>query len=366
MPFVLPPRDYDAEDSPKDIAGKKESFQYAAQEGGTVEDQKSSISRKSSTSSSSGSDEEKPKEIEIVNEVSIVKSEVKIEEVSPGLNEDFEKGNFEDVAPVVNASDPNEVVISGSIKIDETAGLENAINPIEKPPRSYSDVSDIRIGKQVRSNTNPTVTLQPSVMEENVKDAEQVVKSEGKIDEKAPEAGRDVETKMTNKYQIMIERGFKGEIESKTFDEEILKDLPESSVDSDSELIEAQNTKLGERPQNISIQDGKTTLEDANVDDVKTAIDGENVVDAVNENSENHSLDDDGVTLRTDMSTNTPNKEEDTALTSSEKDRSSFMEAFSKDPSFGSWFSGETTIIEQDKGDEQAEEIASKVIFLNY
>ena len=404
MPFLLPPRDYDLQDSPGDIQYTNEGFKYLVQEEMPVEEQKPSISRKSSSSSSSSSEGETPKETEVVEEVSLVKSDVAVEERSPVMSEDFEKEELKDVTPVIKVADQDESVISGNMNIDESVRLENVV-------RSRGDVSEIHLEKQSQMNSS-TVMLQPDVVED-VKTEDEKEKEREEANEEVPGFERQNERKTPSRYQIIIERGLKGEIEGQGFEEEILKDLPESSVDSDSEIIEAQKMKSDDnREDAASTQDESRTAEGTNVDSISptSALDEENVVNVVSvevkegplrdddaeglsrdddterpsrdystegpsrdddtegpspdDNTEGPSQDDDTVPPHRDILADSPEKKDISALATSEKDRSSFMEAFSKDPSFGSWFSGETTILEKDRGDEEAEEIASKVIIL--
>ena len=362
MPFELPPRDYDMKDSPIDVAGTKDIFKNKVPKDAITDNEKQTTSRRSSSSSSSSSDDEKPIEadivvVDVVEEAPISRSDVNVEEVSPGWHEDFEK-EIEDVAPVATVDDLKEGAISGNIEIDETAELENAVNSTEKPPRTYNVVLESRPGIQFESDSVP-LRLERNVVE----DAEEAEEKE-EDRKKVGDVVGDVEVEPRSTYQNLIERGFKGEIESKTFDEDILKDLPESSVDSDSEIIASQGMRPDEGGQDEATQAESMDIKDTKVDSISlepASCDG-NVANIVAD-GEGESTSDHVTILREDIPSSLTEKKGEMALTSSEKDRSSFMEAFSNDPSFGSWFSGERTILEQDNGDKQAEEIASKVEF---
>ena len=347
-------------------------------------DQKSSSSRKSSSSSSSSSDEEKEKGPDnettgdsqtvedkndgIVMEVSILKADVEIQESTPVLKEDEKLEHVTPVLAVTEEANLNKDAISGEIKGDENVDLENVVNPVQKPPRTYSDVSDVRVGRQLRSNS---LTERPKVIEEAVE--EKAEKEEEKNE--FIEVSGSIKVKASNKYQVVVEKGFKREIESKPLDESILKDLPESSVDSDSEIIENKEMKPDEGQKEIELDAHVNAIENkivestpVEVDSVRgdsTNIESTTVVvvegtklKSSNEHNESTAQ---GVTENNSPKQISPHSPKTDEGSATEKDRSSFIESFSKDPSFGSWFSGEVTILENDNDDEHADEIASKV-----
>ena len=367
MPFELPPRDYDIKDSPIDVTGTKDIFKNKVPKEVVTDNEKLSTSRKSSSSSSSSSDDEKPIETDVVvadvvEEAPISRSDMNVEEVSPGWHEDFEKEKFEDVAPVATEDDLKEAAISRNNKVDEAAELENVVYPLEKPPITYNVVLESHPGIQLESDSLP-LKLQRNVVEDT-EEAEEKEEDRRKVGEVVPEVVGDVEIEPRSTYQNLIERGFKGEIESKTFDEDILKDLPESSVDSDSEIIASQGMKPEKGGQDEISKVESIDVKDTKVDSISTEPPSYygNVGSTVAERQDEYPSDH-VASLREDIPSSSTEKKGEIVLNSSEKDRSSFMEAFSNDPSFGSWFSGERTILEQDNGDKQAEEIASKVEF---
>lgn len=389
LPFELPPRDYDGKDSPSVELTK---FQVVKERDVKTESEAEKLSRprKSSGSSSSSSEDENenasenvgeavdhPKMVEIINSAPIVETSFNVEETSPITEDNCQA--LKEATPVVPSDAENiaanESAISGDIMNDQDDEEESSVNPVQKPPRTYSEVSRAKadsISHPLKNKVGGTSSIdgqRTEVLENGNENEEQ---------QTFVEVSESIKRTPSNKYSVVIEKELK--IESRPFDEDILKDLPESSVDSDNEVIEGternmeatnstalvsnvEDTAQKEVEKEISREIENVTVEDKNVENASASFDA-NLADSTAQ-IEGTAKAEGSATVESDSILDdqtlftSPKKDDDVI---SELDRSSFMESFSKDPSFGSWFDGKMTILEHEKDDEHAEEIASKVI----
>ena len=255
---------------------------------------------------------------------------------------------------VKDVYETNNTDISGGLE-DDVNEIKSIVNPVQKPPRTYSDVTQVGQDIHLRSYSL-NGKLQETVVPEDVPEDEKV---DEKVDKKVDEfvdVSKNIKVKRSSNYNVIIQSSLVEEFEQKPFDEEILKDLPESSVDSDSEILGGMNqgeggtgskpniegTDLGEKEGDTEALVGVTPSQPT----VVAAVDS----DVVRENTD-----------KADTKAIEGVPSENDKDVQGVQDRSSFLEAFSKNPAFGSWFNGEFTIIEQERKDEQADEIASKV-----
>lgn len=377
--FELPPRDYDDDDSP--LEGN-ETHLTEVDVQIKSEEEIVSKSRKSSSSSSSSSNEESENEagkeiviesklieerdVAIAEEAPVIPDVMKIEESSPVLIQDaaIEESDATPVVSIDAEVDKQEINTEKSILCD------SPVNPVQKPPRTYSDVTHVRVEKQLRSSSLKSKGLEQSLTDSGENGMVKKEKQETFKEDKNEEVNEKVNNEKAVLYQVLIEKNY----ESKPFDENILGDLPESLVDSDSELIERGEMKpeanISQEIEIIVTEDTALQIQDS-IDesiacDTATITAHDIPSDVIQSMNADESKNETNASVVKECTINEQSSvvktEDDNIEKSTEKDRSSFIEAFSKDPSFGSWFSGNMTIIDQEKDDDQADEIASKVI----
>ncbi|XP_065051925.1 uncharacterized protein LOC135681397 isoform X2 [Rhopilema esculentum] len=352
-PYVLPPRDYEVDHTAE--AEKHTAVVTASVESVTEGRSRKDSDSSSSCSSSSEKDEQETihtKEAEEDKEAEKIEIEETVLAVAKGgsevpeVDKEAEGIDSEETVPIDDAekqmdapvpivvkdvSEPNNTDISGGLD-DGVNEIKSIVNPVQKPPRTYSDVAQVGQDIHLRSYSL------------NGKLQETVVPEHEKVDEFI-DVSKNIKVKRSSNYNVIIQSSLVEEFEQKPFDEEILKDLPESSVDSDSEILGGTNQGEGGAG-------SKPNMEG-------TASDQPTVVAAVDTEVVRSENIDNADTRATE---GVPSQINEDVQSVAEQDRSSFLEAFSKNPAFGSWFNGEFTIIEQEKKDEQADEIASKVV----
>lgn len=383
--YQLPPRDYDFETPPRDYIDGRALDGAKVIVDVDIEDKRS---RKSSSSSSSSSESESMEDEQVkveepvlesadivaesVDEVlEVGKPEIEVNEpemavVMPEIeqqikmdkpDEKLEQPVIEVIANVDEAT-PVSVVIEDNVDkdindvdvgVDKVDGVLPDVNPVQKPPRTYSDAAEVRHDINLR----PYSVIENKPVEVIV-ERDEVAVEEPTVEEELDKVSYDIDVKRGENFDVMIKRDIIDEPEQQQpLDESLFKVLPESSVDSDSEVLaDAENIMKEESPQ-LQKESPQLQEESPQTQVIHKDIPQRNP-DATNTDAPST----DGIPL--DSSTT---EEEGDAEGDAKADRSSFLEAFSKNPTFGSWFSGDSTIVEQDKTEAQAEEIASQVLF---
>ena len=376
--YELPPRDYDFETPPRDYIDGPVLDRARVIVEVDIDDKPS---RKYSTSSSSSSESSEDKQVtdveepitestefvaESANEVLETGTpEMEINEpearvVMPKIEQQIEGDkpeekveqpvsevaiNVDNVSPVsvvIENNDGNKVFDHLDEGVDKVDGVVPDVNPIQKPPRTYSDAAEVRHDKSLRPySVNENKAVEVIVERDEVIVVEPTME-EPTVEEQPDKVSDVIDVKRGEKFDLLITRDIIDEPEQQQpLDESLFKVLPESSVDSDSEVLadaERESPQAQEESPQTQVID--KDIPQQNPDTTNT--------DAPSNDR---------------IPRDSPTEVEGDAQGDAKADRSSFLEAFSKNPTFGSWFSGESTIVEQDKTEVQAEEIASQVLF---
>eukprot|EP00794_Sanderia_malayensis_P017697 gene17697-19465_t len=288
------------------------------------------------------------------NDEIIVESQLAIQECSPDFSfvEDditvpkIDNNNFESIIPETGMG-TNSIVV----------------NPIQKPPRTYSDpsVKTSRTSLPRQDKVIEEESKQEIIVDKELdKDQSSILNAVDELEKEDSRPKQLVEIRRSNTFEVVIKRDIEEEITpsetKKTLPSEdsFFKDLPESSVDSpedsDNDTLDALKAKE------------RNTNSDSSTDQV-TSINLTNGISAPDTDTEITVSSPGKPEMGKPDSLDQPelSDAEDGGSEKTNPDRSSFLEALTQNPSFGSWLNGELTIIEQDRKDEQAEEIASKV-----
>ena len=277
---------------------------------------------------------------EIELQIEVDKPEEKVEQ--PVIEVAINMDNASPVSVVIENNDGNKVFNHSEEGVDKVDGVVPDVNPIQKPPRTYSDAAEVRHDKSLRPysvNENKAVEV---IAERDEVTVEEPIVEESTVEEQPNKVSDVIEVKRGEKFDLLITRDIIDEPElQRPLDESLFKVLPESSVDSDSEVLaDAERESPQAHEESFQIQVIDKDIPQHNPDATDT--------DAPSNDR---------------IPRDSPTEGEGDAQGDAKADRSSFLEAFSKNPTFGSWFSGESTIVEQDKTEAQAEEIASQVLF---
>ncbi len=235
--------------------------------------------------------------------------------------------------------------------------IEAVVNPVQKPPRRYSD-------KVHRLETKPgkLVPMGDLVIEETSRE-EVISEPEKERNESIQTAFEKLETEDNLESQCKPEEV--GEAEQSGLVEDVSKkpDVENVTPRKEQKILKPEDSFFRDLPESsvdspeVSDNEVLAEVRDENTKPVKSQVNLANILHSIPPPSSDHIDSPDSNDVPDADPTEVPGAKDN-------EDGPSFLEDLSKNPSFGSWLNGDLTVIDKDRKEEQAEEIANQVLIL--